>query len=348
MLSQVLTFPSAAAPVAVVGAPFTVTHTTSFNDAAVADFTGGRVGIFDNLQPSPSNPTSFASTFSSTPRIVPVGTNPIALAAGPILDPFDLVVANYGSNNVSILLDLAGNGTFTAAPGSPVAVGAKPTSIALGTLPTSGAPFIAVSNFGDGTVTTLTLSTATAAVAATQTLGVGNGPISVAYGAMLTSASSAFGLGPPFIAVANSGDATISVIQLDPTTGTRTAQTLVQLQAPPIALATNDMDGDGQADLVVLTTDGRVLVLAQQPGPLFFPETGLFVEIAPRLTGSRPYAVAIGDIDPSSIFDIASVTRAGSSGPPALGTFNPDLAVADLGSNEPIEFLNIISTNSGF
>src|SRR5439155_943755 len=64
---------------------------------------------------------------------VAVGTNPWSAALGDVNGDgkVDLVTANYGSNNVAVLLG-NGDGTFTAAAGSPVVVGTSPYSVAGG------------------------------------------------------------------------------------------------------------------------------------------------------------------------------------------------------------------------
>jgi len=67
----------------------------------------------------------------------------------------DLVVANAVANNtVSVLLG-NGNGTFTAAPGSPFAVGGNPQGVAAADFNGDGKPDIAVLNGDDSTVSVL-------------------------------------------------------------------------------------------------------------------------------------------------------------------------------------------------
>lgn len=250
----------------------------------------------------------------------------------------DLVVASFGSDDLTILLNRTSNATFTPAPGSPVAVGRQPTSVALGAI--AGGPVVGVSNFGDDTATIVLLSATTGAVVSKAAAPAGKHPISIAFGPQLKPS------GAPFFAVANAGDSTISVLTLNPATGAVATTTMVPLRMTPIAIAIDDLDGDGNADIAVVGADGSVLVLSGVGDGTFVEETGLFVEIAPR-SSSRPFAIATGDIDPGSSFDTApnnnplgTVTNA--------ATVNPDLAVADFGSNEPLLFLNFVSKSAGF
>jgi FG-GAP-like repeat len=66
----------------------------------------------------------------------------------------DLAVANFGSNNVTILVG-DGGGDFKPVPTSPEAVGKAPTSVAAGDFSGDGRQDLAVANFGSDNVTVL-------------------------------------------------------------------------------------------------------------------------------------------------------------------------------------------------
>jgi hypothetical protein len=76
---------------------------------------------------------------------VPVGSGPYALAAADLNSDgkLDLVVANQNDSTLTILLG-NGDGTFTPASGSPIALGAGPDSVAVGDFNGSGRLGIAV------------------------------------------------------------------------------------------------------------------------------------------------------------------------------------------------------------
>ena len=64
----------------------------------------------------------------------------------------DLAVANYSSDNVTILLG-NGMGGFTQPAGSPVGAGTAPRSVAVGDFNLDGKPDLAVANSGTNNVT---------------------------------------------------------------------------------------------------------------------------------------------------------------------------------------------------
>jgi hypothetical protein len=94
----------------------------------------------------------------------------------------DLVIVNYQGNSVTIFLG-DGNGSFTAAPGSPIAVGNAPYAVAVADFNGDGKLDLAVANNGDGTVTLLLGNgDGTFAPASSSPISVGTGPSSIAVG----------------------------------------------------------------------------------------------------------------------------------------------------------------------
>ena len=97
----------------------------SHSDLAVANYVSGGVSILLGGAGGGFTPAA-GSPF-------PAGANPISVAVGDFngdSDP-DLAVANFHSNDVSVLLGGAG-ASFTPAAGSPFPVGSFPVSIAVG------------------------------------------------------------------------------------------------------------------------------------------------------------------------------------------------------------------------
>ncbi len=84
----------------------------------------------------------------------------------------DLVVANYGSNTVSVLLG-NGNGTFQTQ--QTFATGSEPYSVAVASLNGDGKPDLVVANFGDSTVSVL-LGNGNGTFQAQQTFATGTYP----------------------------------------------------------------------------------------------------------------------------------------------------------------------------
>jgi len=88
-------------------------------------------------------------TFTPAPGSpVPVGTCPFGVAVGAFNGDgkLDLAVANGNDNTVSILLG-NGDGTFTPAPGSPVATGRTPMALAVGDFNGDGKLDLAAANW---------------------------------------------------------------------------------------------------------------------------------------------------------------------------------------------------------
>ena len=141
-----------------------------------------------------------------------VGAGPNSLAVGDFNGDGtpDLAIANTGTNNVTVLLG-NGAGGFTAAPGSPIPVGADPFSVAVGDFNRDGNPDLAIANANDYNVTVLLGNGAGGFTAAPGSpFPVGTVPDSVAVGDFN-------GDGAPDLAIANVGDDTVTVLLGDGT-----------------------------------------------------------------------------------------------------------------------------------
>ena len=91
----------------------------------------------------------------SNRRLFAVGHAPVSVAIGDLNGDSigDVAVANFGSNDVSVIL--GGQNGFVAAPGSPFAVGRRPEGIAVGDLNGDGKGDVVTANSGDDDVTVL-------------------------------------------------------------------------------------------------------------------------------------------------------------------------------------------------
>ena len=245
---------------ATTGSPFTVG--TGPSSVAVGDFNRDGKPDLAIANAGSNNVTvllnSGTGSFTPAPGSpFPAGSNPDSVAVGDFNgdgNP-DLAIANFASDNVTVLL---GNGTggFTAAPGSPFAAGSEPTSVAVGDFNGDGRPDLAVANYGSGTVTVLLGNGRGGFTAAPGSpFAVGSGPMSVAVGDFN-------GDGKPDLAIASLGAGGVTVL-LGDGTGRFTAVTgsPFAVGSGPICVAVGDFNGDGKPDLAVGTYGGALTVL---------------------------------------------------------------------------------------
>src|SRR6266446_5723550 len=265
-----------------------------------------------------------------------------------LVQPSDLVVANGGSNTVSVLLGSENfDGTFTEATGSPFAVGTNPSAVVIGDFNGDGNLDFAVANEGDNTISVFQgdgqggftpFPKSPFALPTTE-----KGPIAVLSGTFDNS-------GRPEIAVLNATTQNIGIFRA---TGDSTFNgTFAELSGSPVAtgtdpvaFATGDLNADGFDDFAVVNQSQNAVTV------LLNDTTGVFTAAAgsPLATAATPAGVAIADFTNDGIGDIA-VTNNGAS---TLGVY------AGLGSGQfssrielstppgPLALITALLTSSG-
>jgi predicted nucleotidyltransferase len=251
-----------------------------------------------------------AATFASGSRAsfgastnFAVGTFPRAVAVGDFnadSDP-DLAVANYGSDNVSVLLGRAG-GSFGAR--SNLAVGDGPGSIAIGDFNGDSDPDLAVANASSNSVS-IRLGGPGGSFGAAGELPTNTYPSPTVGDAVPTSvAVGDFNAdSDPDLVVTNSLRDNV-LVWLGGAGGSFGAPTDFPVGEFPQSVAIGDFNGDSDPDLAVAnlgfagSSDPSISVLLGGAGGTFAPAANLVLP-------PRPNAVAIGDFNADSDPDLA-------------------------------------------
>jgi hypothetical protein len=206
-----------------------------------------------------------------------VGNNPVAIAVADLNGQPDLLVANAGSNDVSVLLGQGRGASWTLIPGPRIKTQGGPDALAVGTLTGTGTPDLFVANGQANTVE--------------QFQGVGYGffkqtptavyPVGQAPSAVFLGNFNELGQG---LATLNAGSNDGTLI-----TGLRSGNPQIQTfptggEQPTTAFA-GDFTGSGFTDLVVGNTgNGHLALLLGGTGGLSLSQTLVSAE-APAPTG---------------------------------------------------------------
>lgn len=197
----------------------------------------------------------------------------------------DLVVANSGSNTVSVLL---GNGDGTFQPPVGYGVGSGPYSVAIGDFNGDGRLDLVVANNGSNDVSVL-LGNGDGTFQGAVNYPGGSGPWSVAVGDFN-------GDGRLDVAVANYGSGAVSVFLGN---GNGTFQPAVSYGGDAAQNATSvavgDFNGDGKLDLIVTLSGPNVVGVLLGAGDGTFQPAAYYV--AQGYIPFNPTSVAVGDFN---------------------------------------------------
>ena len=222
----------------------------------------------------------------------------------------DIVAANPGSYNFSVLRNLASPGALTAASFAArvdISTGQYISSLAAGDLDQDGKTDIVVTNLYSGTVSVFRNTTTIGVVnassfAAKADYPAGDGPRVVVIRDVNNDAK-------PELIVANEKSNNVSVLNNTTSAGFITSasfSTKIDYAAgsSPSGVAVGDLDEDGKPDIVVCNYgSNNVSVLRNTSG--FGPLTaGSFAARVDFGTGIRPFFVALGDADGDSLVDL--------------------------------------------
>lgn len=262
-------------------------------EIAAANQNGNSLSVLKNvLSPKPTGGSWLKSEDKGT------GTGPAFVATGDINrdGSVDLIVANQGSNNLSVL---RGNqaGTFGVARSVTLPAGiSAPTHVALGDLNRDGKPDLAVA--GTGGIAVL-IRKPNGSFARRAFLG--RSAAAVAIGDV-------DGNGVPDLIAANPAEDKVTVIRR------RANGRVLQARAydvgdEPVSLKLADLNRDGRLDIAVANKSGNsVSLLLRRPlKPIF-----ALAAVSPSV-GSSPRALEVADFDTDGKLDIAVINHDSSN-----------------------------------
>jgi len=287
-------------------------------DLVVANEGSNSISVFHN--------TSSVGTINYADKIdITTGSKPSSFSIGDLDGDgkADLAVANNFSNTVSVLRNTGSVGTISYADKVDITAGSAPSSISIGDLDGDGKADLAVTNFGSNSVSVFrnTGISGTISYADKVDIDTDLNPASVSIGDL-------DGDGKADLAVANSGNSTISVFRNASSAGTISYPDKVDINTGlnPASVSIGELDGDGKADLAVSNAGSRNVSVFRNNSSA---GTIIYSDKVDFDTGVSPYSVSIGDQD---------------------GDSKADLVVANFGSNTVSIIRNILPppTITGF
>jgi len=259
------------------------------------------VSVFRNTSTSGSiNASSFASELDFT-----TGLDPLSVAIGDVDGDGkpDLVIANNGSNTVSVLRNTCTSGSITAnsfAPKVDFMTTSFPTGIAIGDVDGDGKPDLVITNNGSNTVSVLRNTCTSGSITANSfapkvDFTTGSAPTCVAVGDV-------DGDGKQDLVVANERGNTVSVFRNTCTSGFITISSFAPkidfpMISEPHCVSIGDIDGDGKPDLVVSDLLSNTVSVLRNTSTSGSVTTSSFAPKVDFTTGWVSWSVAIGDVD---------------------------------------------------
>jgi hypothetical protein len=208
----------------------------------------------------------------------------------------DVIVADFGTNNVSVFLGQA-NGTLL--PAATVAVGTSPTIVAAGDLNKDGKIDVVTSNLNSGNITVL-LGNGSGGFTSATSLTAQSGPFGVALGDFN-------GDSKLDAVVANQTSDTLSIFLGNGDGTFAAAANIAAGGSSPRSVAVADMNHDGKLDIATVNIDDATASVLLGNGD------GTFATPVVYATSVDPNTVALPDVNNDGLPDLSTADFSGNS-----------------------------------
>jgi Bacterial type II and III secretion system protein/FG-GAP-like repeat len=306
----------------------------NFQDLIVANFTDNTLSTFLG-----NGDGTFQNAITT-----PTGVGPVSIATGTFNSKNNtnvgLAVANQTDDTVSILLG-NGDGTFTAASGSPIKTGKHPTSVVTATLTNSGQLDLIVANQQDNTLS-IFRGNGDGTFAAPVNIATGNAPTGLVVADFNND-------GKLDLAVTNQTDNSVSVY-LGNGDGTFNNPLSFPTGQAPVYVAAADFNGDNILDLAVANNGaGTATLSGDSVSILLGVGNGTFGATTNFPAGNGPTSIAIADYNVDGRPDLAVTAQTDNAVSLLLGigdgTFAPFFEFPV--ETNPVSLATAIFTDSG-
>lgn len=268
-------------------------------DIAAINLSSNNVSVFKN--------TSTTGSITTNTKIdinLPVNASPYGISNGDVDGDglIDIVVANLGTNNISVFRNTSSGGTISFSTSVEFTTPNQPASVLVAEMDGDGKADIMVSNFGGNNISVFrNISTSgvinTSSLANRQDFVAGTSPF-------FMSDADIDGDGKIDIVTPNFSSNTISVFRNTSTSGNINFATKADFTtgASPMSVSIGDIDGDAKADIVVSNNSANSISILKNNS------TSGSITLATKVdfnTQTGPLGASICDLDGDGRVDIA-------------------------------------------